>query len=544
MNVIPVTLKSGSVLSEDYIHRFDQVKEIYGEDFRQTETWVKRAAWLRESEHTRVNRAALVDCLRQYNEKHNSHEEVHKSLDLLLNTDTLVITGGQQGGLLTGSLLVIYKAATIIQTARQASQQLQQPVVPVFWIAGEDHDWEEVNHTYIPTMDQSIVKLKVDGDSQELRNSVSYTEVTDEQWNELYEQLSELLPDSTHKPELLQKINKAISKAGNLTESFAKLMGELFGEYGLVLLDSADPKLRKLEAPVFKSLIRNNDQLEHAYLAAAKRIENSGYALQAEVNEGAANLFYIHEGRRLLLTKQEGVYQDRRGIVKWEKHELLNVVEEYPDRFSNNVLTRPLMQDTLFPVLATVLGQGEISYWAITRDAFEVMGLRMPILLPRMSFTVVEPGVTKVMEKYKVTYEDAQLRLDELRSSWLEEQQDWDISGLFAETRQRFEELYQPLLTKLGDIEAGLHRIGDTNKEKILQQMSYMENKALESLERKHASQLRQWDLIGHSLFPMGKPQERVYNSFYFINQYGMAWLKDLMEVSRAYIPEHLLIQL
>ncbi|MEC0091908.1 bacillithiol biosynthesis cysteine-adding enzyme BshC [Paenibacillus macquariensis] len=544
MKVVSEPLQSGSSLADDYIHHYEKVSPLYGEDHHHDQTWMDRMQWLDDTEDRRVNRHALVEILKDYNGKFNSHDAVHTSLYMLEKPETLVVTGGQQSGLFTGSMLVVYKAITIIQTAKEAEKRLNRPVVPVFWIAGEDHDWDEVNHTYFLSGDpQQVSKIKMDKYSSQ-RSSVSYSAISSDEWDRAIQSLSDTLPDSDVKADILTKIQQSADTSDNLSDAFAKLMGDIFGKYGLVLLDSSDARLRKLESPVFASMIERNDDLGQAYRASADQITSLGYGLQADVADDGANLFYIHEGNRLLLAKQDGKFMDRKGLVSFTKEQLLEMLEMHPERFSNNVLTRPIMQDSLLPVLACVLGQGEIAYWAITRQAFEIMDAKMPILLPRMSFTLIEDTQQKYMEKYGLSFQDVQYRLQERREQWLSAQDSLQIDKLFTTTREAFEQLYDPLIEQLGNLQTGLYTLGQSNKNKITDQIAYLEGKAKDALEQQHEATLRQWDRIGTLLFPMGKPQERVFNVYHYMNRYGLSLIEDILEKTGDYSEDHRVILL
>ncbi|WP_340025155.1 bacillithiol biosynthesis cysteine-adding enzyme BshC [Paenibacillus sp. FSL K6-1096] len=541
MNVVPEPLPGGSALAGDYIHQYERVGHLYGGDFRSRESRAERADWLDRTGSLRADRAKVAGALRDYNGKHNAHEAVLRSIELLEQPDTLVVTGGQQSGLFTGPLFVAYKAITVIQAAREAAEQLGRPVVPLFWIAGEDHDWDEVNHTYVLNRSGEISRIKLDrGDGP--RSPVSQISVDAESWQQALEQLDGLLQDSEFKPQLMELVTAAAESAGNMTEAFAKLMGSLFGQFGLILLDSADPALRRLEAPMFASIIERNDELEAAYLAAAEQITASGYSLQADVTPGNANLFYIHEGARLLLHKEEGRFTDRKGTVSFSREDLLQQLESHPERFSNNVLTRPLMQDYLLPVLATVLGQGEIAYWAIPQQAFRVLDGQMPLILPRMSFTIIEGTLHKHMDKYGLSFTDVQGGLEDKRKEWLSAQDELKLEERFEEIRSVFSGLYEPLIEQLGGIQAGLLKLGNNNKEKILDQISFLEGKALDALEKQNEAALRQWERIELSLMPLGKLQERVYNMMYYLNRYGLGWLENVMAVPADFSGTHRII--
>lgn len=541
MNVVPEPLPGGSALASDYIHEYETVGHLYGGDFRNRDSRAQRAEWLDRTGDLRADRAEVVSYLRSYNGKYNAHEAVLQSLELLERPETLVVTGGQQSGLFTGPLFVVYKAITTIQAAREAAEQLGRPVVPLFWIAGEDHDWDEVNHTYVLNRTGEISRIKLDK-GEGPRSSVSEIKVDPGSWLQAIGQLDGLLQDSEFKPHLMEFVTAASQDADNMTEAFAKLMGSLFGQFGLLLLDSADPALRRLEAPMFAAMIERNDELEAAYQEAAGLITAGGYVLQADVTPGNANLFYIHEGARLLLHKEGERFADRKSVVSFSRTELLELLKKHPERFSNNVLTRPLMQDYVLPVLATVLGQGEMAYWAIPRLAFEVMGGQMPLIIPRMSFTVIEGTLHKHMDKYGLSFTDVCTGLDEKRKEWLTAQDELKIEERFEETKAAFSAMYEPLIEQLGGIQAGLLKLGNSNKDKIIDQITFLKGKALDAMEKQNEAALRQWERIELSIMPLGKLQERVYNMMYYLNRYGPGWLEELMDVPADYSGAHRII--
>ncbi|AWB45373.1 bacillithiol biosynthesis cysteine-adding enzyme BshC [Paenibacillus sp. CAA11] len=541
MEVRDEPISSQQPLAAALISDFARVGHLYGNDPMKLDSWKARAKWLDASVRERIDRKAVVHRLREYNAKYNHYEAVARSLDRLEQEGTSVIVGGQQAGLFTGPLLVIYKAITIIQAAAEAERELCRPVVPVFWIAGEDHDWDEVNHVYMLSGDLQLNRIRARR-QDDIRTPVSYTKLSDEEWSRVISELAECLPDSEIKRELLAELQESVG--GTLTDSFAKLMGNWFGRYGLILMDSADPELRRLEAPVFEKLITRNQELRLAYLEAADQVRAMGHEPQADVAEDGVNLFYIHEGERLLLFESKGRFGDRKGIVSFTPEELVELLQKHPDRFSNNVLTRPLMQDSLLPVLGTVLGAGEIAYWALTKGAFEVLGLQMPLLLPRMSFTIVDSTVQKNMERYNLSFGDVKTGLQAKKEAWLAEQVEVDLDRRFLEVKSAFEAIYEPLISELGNLEKGLLKLGATNKEKITQQMDFLRGRAKDAVTRAHETALRHWDLVGLSLYPQDKLQERVYNVFTYINRYGYTWINTLMELPYRADGSHRLILL
>lgn len=544
MNVVQEPLQSGQPLAESYLSDYEAVEHLYGGGYPANErSWTARLQWLDQTEHLRAGRKELVSRLREYNERLNPEAAVMSSLSRLEQPGTVVIAGGQQSGLFTGPLLVIYKAATIIKAAERAASLLGRDVVPVFWIAGEDHDWDEVNHTYVLSPSLEVSRIRIPREEGR-RGPVSHTTVSEEEWNHAATELERLLPDSEFKADLLQKLRDTLAVSGSLTDAFARLLGTWFGKYGLILLDSADPALRRLEAPMFEAMIRSNDELESAYHAASKEIAAQGFHPQAEVAEGGANLFYVFEGERLLLFKREGRFVDRKGLVSFTPNELLDELHSHPERFSNNVLTRPVMQDYLLPVLGSVLGNGEIAYWALTGKAFELLQLRMPILLPRMSFTVMDDKLQKHMDKYGLTWEDVMDHavFDRIKAAWLARQDQLRLVEQFEDMKRAFAGMYDPLIGQLGSVEKGLLKLGGANKAKIIEQMDFMQTRVRDALERSNETGLRHFDRIELTLFPQRKPQERVFNIFAYLNRYGFDWIDRLMEVPYDMMGHHRMI--
>ncbi|MBW7473662.1 bacillithiol biosynthesis cysteine-adding enzyme BshC [Paenibacillus oenotherae] len=553
METASVQLPMAQSLTEAYIKRSDpQVESIFGSHPAEESDWKRRFQWLREQSIHRVAPEKLAHMLMGYNKQFNASDGAEAGIKAIA-AGAPVIVGGQQAGLWTGPLLVIHKAVSIIRAAREASRMLEVPVVPVFWVAGEDHDWEEASHALILTREDGIERIALERPGG-ARRSVSQTRLTQEAMAAAVEQLSAALEDSAYKRELIERLTLYAGQSASLSDWFAHMMGWLFGDQGLVLMDADHPELRRLEAPMFKALIERNDELEDAYRRGAEAVEDLGYPLQAEVAPGGANLFIYRreqdgperniEGERTLLFKRDGCFENRRGTLSWTKDEMLAIAAEAPERLSNNVLTRPLMQDYVLPVLGTVLGPGEIAYWALTAEAFRTLDMQMPIVVPRMSFTLVEGAIAKHMMKYGLTFEDVAFRFQARRADWLKKQDEFHIERHFAEVKKQFADLYEPLLEMVSSVQAGLSNLGESNKGRIIDQISFLEAHTKEAHAIRFTAGLKQLDRIALSLWPEGKPQERTINAAVYLSRYGRAWLQRLLEAPFEISGGHLLIYL
>ncbi|WP_244163060.1 bacillithiol biosynthesis cysteine-adding enzyme BshC [Paenibacillus pectinilyticus] len=522
--------KKNQQLSEDYIAGKDAAKALFPYHFGREEDWQARVSWLDGAAGSpRVDRKRLVDTLHAYNLRVGNSGAAMRHIDALGDAQTLAIVGGQQAGLFGGELLVLYKAITILQLAREWSHKLQRTVVPIFWIAGEDHDFDEVNHINVLSNTQHIEKLKVDHPTG-LRTSVSRLPLSAEAWEEALNKLDSALMDTEFKASLIANLRSATEDGATLSDAFARWMAMLFGEYGLVLIDADEPGVRALESSMFEMIIDQNESFAGALLRSQSDVSGAGYGIQAEIQEDGANLFTFAEGQRLLLHRESNYFADKKNLIRFSKDDLRDLATRKPERLSNNVMSRPLMQEFLFPVLATVLGPGEIAYWALTKQAFEHFHMRMPIVAPRLEFTLIEGTIKKQMDKYDFTINDVLERFDEKKQAWLDAQDTLRLNDRFDEVKESFRSSYAPLVESLSAINPGVKKLGDTNLAKILEQIDYLHHKANEASHTQFDAAIRQLERIRLTIFPLAKPQERVYNGCAYLNRYGNAWLHSLIE--------------
>jgi bacillithiol biosynthesis cysteine-adding enzyme BshC len=540
-----IQFKPAHPMVADYMKSSPSVRPFYRYDPYKESSFRVRAERILSRSRS-VSRQALVDVLRAYHRDEETHPAVERNWKRLTDPDSLVVIGGQQAGLLTGPLYTIYKAVTLIQLARREEARLGRPVIPVFWIAGEDHDLNEVDHITLPSGDQHQPihrhRLHV---SVEGRPSVGRIEIEGTILQEWLDQLSRLLPDTEHKREVLSRLRQLGGNRVNWSRYFARLMHELFGRWGLLLVDSADPGLRRLEVPLFEELIRDREGLAVTAWRQKEAVEAAGYPSQVDVNSNQAHLFLNLDGRnREALYLENGQFVTKDGAHRWTAEALLDIACTHPERLSNNVITRPLMQEFLFPTLAVVLGPGEIAYWGLLKPLFERYGMEMPPLVPRRHYTLVDRATAKYLSRFSLTWDDVVDHLEEKKRAWLLAQQTVDVKSLFAQAQSAIDRIYEPLIAEIGSVEKGLVALGEKNREKVHEQIQYLKKKTIRAIERRHAVDLRQWDHLGRMLLPGGKWQERVYNIVYFWNQYGLEWLEWLVEQPLPAADRHWLVYL
>lgn len=542
MRIEDIYLEPGNPLLKDFFRSFEQVSDFYMYDPKdEIRGFTMRAEYLKHKKD-RVPRRQLVQVLRDYHGTDLSHPAIQANLERLEQPDCLVVIGGQQAGLMSGPLYTLYKGMTLIQLAKREEERLGVPVVPVFWIAGEDHDLEEVNHILLP------------GEKKPIRHGINFQEERRISVGEIclsqdtlwpwVKGLEELLPDSPYKKELIMTLKELLGENLSWTRHFSRIVHHLFGRYGLIQIDSADPALRKLEVPFFQWILDQNQGLEQAVSEQADKMERKGYVPQVELQPGQAHLFIRDQGERRVLFREGDGFRTREGDRYWSKRELEAQLIRSPEDFSNNVITRPLMQEYLFPVLATVLGPGEIAYWGLLKKAFSLADMEMPPLYPRLSLTIVERSVQKQMRRFGLSVYDVFYHLDEIKSTWLQKNLPLDLKSIIRDMKKEIHEIYAPAVQKMGLLRDDLKQIGTRNQEKVLREVEDLEKRAQKVMEDMMEVDLRRFAEMEKMLYPQGELQERLYNILPYWNRYGEEWLHRLIQTSLLSSENHRVVYL
>lgn len=509
-----------------YRDDFEPLSSLFHYEPKRPESVIDRMAWLDQTKDSRADRMVLAQVLEQYNLSIGSGDRTFQLIEELRNENTVCIIGGQQAGLLTGPIYTIYKALSLIHWAHIERTKQRRPVVPVFWIAGEDHDWEEVNHVYVKDRNGLPVKLRL-SNGPRYRASISQYKMIHDEIDKLLNEVLFHFPDSECKPLLAQKIKEAADASDTLSTFFARLMAWLFAEEGLILVDSSDSALRQLEAPFFRKLIKHNESLSNEAIKQQGRLQSQGLSVDIDLHPNDAHLFIYEQGERLLLQREGDQFTTKTGHYSYTRDELLNIAETTPARLSTNVFFRTLMQEYLFPTLHTVLGPGEIAYWSLFREAFDIMGMNMPIVQARWGATLMDEYEQKWMSHYQLLLDDVIAGLDPVRDRLLEEQGRDNWTHQFDQVREGFLRLYEPFVQKLIEEDPGLSSVAASNVERMLEEIHFLESRTKLSLIRRNETDLKRLTRLEHSLWPLNRPQERIYSVFYYLSKYGLNWWKQ-----------------
>ncbi|HEY8450128.1 MAG TPA: bacillithiol biosynthesis cysteine-adding enzyme BshC, partial [Bacillota bacterium] len=345
-------------LFADYWERFSDLQSFFPYNPWDGESYARRAAWLDQA--FTGDRGALAADLRDYQHQLDADAAALQQVALLAQPGTLVVVTGQQAGLLGGPLFTLYKAVTAIRLARELGEQLGRPVVPVFWIASDDHDFDEVRRAYLRDRRGRLRELALPG--QRGRRPVGELPPP-RRWLSLLREVEQALGERLHHRPVLERAEHIPADA-NWADAFGRLLAGLLSRYGLVILNPMRRPLRALLRDFFPLALLRKDSIHRELAAAATRLERRGYPPALAFDVEHSHLFLLEDGERVALQFQDGELVDRDGRVRLSLASALRLMDEEPWRFSPNVVLRPLAQDKLLPTLAYVAGPGEVGYLA------------------------------------------------------------------------------------------------------------------------------------------------------------------------------------
>ncbi|PAE26911.1 bacillithiol biosynthesis cysteine-adding enzyme BshC [Bacillus sp. 7894-2] len=544
MEILNLSLPATNRFATDYIAQTEELMQFFHYRYNSDSDYKARLAELKGRSFMRKE---LSQYIGEFMDRFPSSPAVHDSLNKLKQENSAVIIGGQQAGILTGPLYTIHKIISIIHLAKQQESKLGIPVVPVFWIAGEDHDYQEVNHIFIEK-NNKLEKMTYPEKVLE-KKMVSNVPLNGEKCRAWVEDIIETFGETEHTKNILLILEEIIMHSHTYVDFFAGIIMHLFKETGLLLVDSGDQRLRKLESCIFGKQIKGFEEITNRVKSQQQHLENSGFPNAIDLSDNAANLFYYdekHKERILLEFNQDKkVFTGKECFHEFTMNELLEIAETHPERLSNNVVTRPITQECLFPVLGFIAGPGEIAYWAELKMAFEWFGMKMPPIMPRLNITFLERSVESDLDELGLDLQSVLISgTEEVKEVYLESTKNESIEDQFRKTKEQLKQNYELIeeLT-LKDVSALLPLL-KKNEELLLKQIDFMENKIQKSIQQKYDVVIKKYEKAENSLRPGGIPQERVWNILYYLNKYGTDFLEELLHFSFDFDGTHKVIKI
>ena len=448
-----------------------------------------------------------------------SGDRVRRRLDAVLRGEGCFVSTGHQPILLLGPLYVLYKALTAISLADHLERQLSRPVLPLFWIAADDHDWDEVGRsTLLDRADEprSLVLPVPKGGG---RRSVG-PQPLDRALLRTLDELEQLLPQSEFTSHHLISIRDTYREGESLSQAFARLLHTVLGDREYVWIDASREAVRREAAPLYARLLDRWEAAGEAEAEGARELAAAGFDPPIAPVPGALPLFFdVGRGRHRVRREN-----DEEGSARvWRAR-----LESAPEGFSPNVASRPVLESYLLPVAATVLGPGEIAYWSQLRPLFELLRVRMPAVHPRAAWTLVEPRIRRLLDRASLSPEDFAAGAEPVVSRLTSEARPGAVDAALDRFRGAAEhglaEVEQAVVDELPGLRAA---VGKARKN-VLDSAGELSRLVDRNTRQRLDARLGQVRRAAANLYPGRRPQERVLNPFPYLCRYGPEFVDHL----------------
>ncbi|MCF8278460.1 MAG: bacillithiol biosynthesis cysteine-adding enzyme BshC [Flavobacteriales bacterium] len=511
----------------DYVNGDDNLKQFYG--FKHDVNNYRMQMDSRKQ--FPVDRELLANALlKQYESIGGAQAEVLRNIESLREENTFTVTTGHQLNIFTGPLYFVYKILHTIKLADELRKAYPtNHFVPIYWMNTEDHDIEEVGQFNLFGK-KYVWETEQTGATGRMRSA---------ELNTFCDQLEEVFSNNPETLALVAMFRTAYSDFGNLAAATRYFSNQLFAKYGLVIIDSDDVSLKRSFTSFFKKDIFDNEAF-HLVRNTNQRLETASYHVQ--VNPREINAFYLKDGVRNRILASGNKFKVFQTDIRFSKEALLAELESHPERFSPNVVLRPLFQEFILPNLAYVGGAGELAYWLQYKDYFSQMGVSFPILSLRNHFLLIDGATADRMEELKLLPEDMFHSIDELIKLHVLEVSDADIS--LDEQSQLLVQLYDGLKEKASQIDESLVAALDAEQTRMQQSLDQWGSRFTRSLKKNFEVTVNRIRKLDKKLFPNGYLQERHDNLFEFYSKYGPELIDELYEVSVPFSTEFHIVEM
>ena len=532
-----ITSLSARGLMGRYISDVEFAGRLYGTHYSRTEDF---SALAQTIDARKYPRSKLAEILRQQNTGWGMTQETGEQIRALEEGALCVITG-QQTGLFGGPLYTVYKALTAVAWARDLSAKLARPVVPVFWLAGDDHDLDEINHVVMPGRDGRPVTWRY-GASSNPGARVS-RQVLDEDIRQWLERFVAALPDGPARNEVADAITSAYRPATSWQNACAELLTRWLGRFGIVFVTPDDGDLKRLMTPVFREEALYPEDSEQALHSFEARIISEGYRPQVVRPDKATLLFIDNESgtrSRIDYSGEKG-HITRKGDAPLPPGALRRLFDAHPALFSANALLRPVTGDAVFPTIAHVMGPGETAYMAQARGLYERHKIPMPIVVPRARLSVIPQELTVQLERTGLGLDNAFRSTDSVVGLLASQRMEREFSGEMDSTHRELTAVYERVDALVSGKAPGVRSSVSSavmKSHKIMNRISgKLEQELRRQIRREYGADIT---AVTGWLFPDGTPQERVYPALPFLIAYGTGWLDAVLESIDTESGEHI----
>ena len=522
-------------LFSDFLSYSPRIQQFFprSPEFKQ---WFKQETTLIRYEPGR--RARVAGILERQNKSWGASAKTLQNITRFRAGASVVVTG-QQVGLFGGPLFSFFKALSAVKLAAEATSAGVE-CVPIFWLATQDHDLEEVNQAFLPGADGALVPFHAP--TQGVPDAPVGTVKFGSEIEPVLTRAIELLGDS----DPAKWLREGYRPGETLGSAFAVLFTRFFEEWGVILLDSSDPELSAISEPVYRAAIDRAAELDDALLNRGRELEAAGYHQQVKVTPSSTLLFALQNGARVPVHRRAngGSYDFLIGEEKISQSQLQARISAAPHQFSANVLLRPVKQDYVLPTLAYTGGAAEIAYFAQAAVVYDRLLRRITPILPRFSATIVEPKQRRLLEKYRLSLPDLFHGPVALRAALAGRSLPSELQSAFDRAESTLEKSLAEIRDALARLDVTLVEAAQRAGSKIQHQLEHLRGSAARAELRQSELLTRHAEQLSNTLYPNKSLQEREISGIYFIARYGRELLQQLYDVVHTDCHDHQVIEI
>ena len=495
-------------------------------------------------ENYSTDRTRLCDALAAMNQRWEAGPETLSNIDKLRGTDCVAAVSGQQAGLFTGPLYTIYKALSAVKLASCLSDR-GTPTVPIFWIATEDHDFEEVASAEFIDCNCQLTRVTVADSIHQPGHPVGSV-VLDDSVRGLIDGLKTQLPETEFTDAVLDLLRECWAPSTSYGDAFARMIHRLVGQYGLIVLDPRDAELKSMAAPLYAAAAEQAPGLATALTRRSDELIAEGYHAQVLTSPDAFPLFWHAEnGARYALTRiGEDRYQAKGTAFEFTRDEISKLAAAEPERFSPNVTLRAVVQDFLLPTVAYYGGAAEIAYFAQTSEVYRLLGRPATPIFHRASLTLVERHTWRTLERYNLSLTDLFTGLDEVLARVVEEHLDNGTAGTFERVEVEINRELDELRERLRESEPTLADALVNGRKKINYQLHGLRTRFHRAQLNRHSATQRQIERAFEALYPEKALQERHINVTSLLARHGGYVIQWIFDAANIGSPDHQIVYL
>ena len=510
-------------LAGDYAYNFSNIAGLYAGNPASPDAW--RDAIARTHARRRHSRA-IARVVADQQQQRGAPPEARTAAATLGDERTVAVVTGQQAGAFGGPLFTLLKAITALQLARRVSQGHDVPAVAVFWVDAEDHDWEEVGSCTV--LDEAFQPRTVTLSPPEGAGEIPVASlVLDDRIAQSLDELQQALTTTDFSDWVTQALRSAYRPGAGMATAFARWLESVLGRHGLIVFDSSDPAAKPLAADVFLRELRAPGRTAALAAAAGDALAARGHQPQVTPHLDSLSLFHL-DGTRRPIRRQGDAFVI--GETEYTVESLTAEAVSDPQRFSPNVLLRPIVQDTLFPTICYVAGPSELAYLGQLGGVYQQFDIPMPLMYPRATATLIDSAAARFLSRYEVPLEALQKQDESALNRLLQSQLPEEVEGSLKDAETAIERAMHRVIEAMPALDPTLAGAAKTTLGKMEHDLRALHNKVIHAAKRRDETLRRQFTRAQSQIFPLGHPQERTLGAIFFLNRYGPALVDRLLQ--------------